>query len=195
MQFSKRNGYARIRETIQIDAIDHDLKTRLWSLLDIYLYSKYKKPFIFNQSSHNVLDQLIQTYWFSFFKKATDEIPTENNHKISVLKRIFLTELPWFKIYDFIEFNIHHYPFLDFKESFISEINKVLIDEKSAYQVINEQIIEITSEQEIQSIEEAFKNTNQYSGIQQHLNQALKLMSDRQNPNYSKSMHDSISAL
>ena len=195
MQFSKRNGYTRIRETIQIDAIDHDLKTRLWSLLDIYLYSKYKKPFIFNQSSHNVLDQLIQTYWFSFFKKATDEIPTENNHKISVLKRIFLTELPWFKIYDFIEFNIHHYPFLDFKESFISEINKVLIDEKSAYQVINEQIIEITSEQEIQSIEEAFKNTNQYSGIQQHLNQALKLMSDRQNPNYSKSMHDSISAV
>ena len=91
MQFSKRNGYTKIRETIQIDAIDHDLKTRLWSLLDIYLYSKYKKPFIFNQSSHNVLDQLIQTYWFSFFKKATDEIPTENNHKISVLKRIFLT--------------------------------------------------------------------------------------------------------
>ena len=195
MPFSKRNGYTKIRETIQIEAIDHDLKTRLWSLLDISLYSKYKKPFIFNQSTHNILDQLIQTYWFSFFKKATDEIPSENTDKISVLKRIFLTELPWFKIYDFIEFNIHHYPFLDSKESFISEINKVLIEENSAYRIITEKVTEITSEQEIQSIEDALENTNPYLGVQQHLNQAIQLMSNRTNPNYSKSMHDSISAV
>lgn len=195
MQFSERNGYSKIRETIQIDSIDHNLKTRLWSLLDIFLYSKYKKPFLLNQTSHNVLDKLIQTYWFSFFKKATDEIPSENTDKISVLKRIFLTELSWFKIYDFIEFNIRHYPFLDSKDTFISEINKVLIEENSAYQVIHEKITEITSEQEIQSIEDALENTNQYSGIQQHLNQALKLMSDRQKPDYRNSIKESISAV
>jgi hypothetical protein len=195
MQFSERNGYSKIRETIQIDSIDHNLKTRLWSLLDIFLYSKYKKPFLLNQTSHNVLDKLIQTYWFSFFKKATDEIPSGNTDKISVLKRIFLTELSWFKIYDFIEFNIRHYPFLDSKDTFISEINKVLIEENSAYQVIHEKITEITSEQEIQSIEDALENTNQYSGIQQHLNQALKLMSDRQKPDYRNSIKESISAV
>lgn len=195
MQFSERNGYSKIRETIQIDSIDHNLKTRLWSLLDIFLYSKYKKPFLLNQTSHNVLDKLIQTYWFSFFKKATDEIPSENTDKISVLKRIFLTELSWFKIYDFIEFNIRHYPFLDSKDTFISEINKVLIEENSAYQVIHEKITEITSEQEIQSIEDALENTNQYSGVQQHLNQALKLMSDRQHPDYRNSIKESISGV
>lgn len=195
MHFSERNGYKPVREIIQKESIDDDLKTRLWSLLDISLYSKYTKPFIFNQNDHNVLDKLIQNYWFSFFKKATDEIPSENNHKVKALKRIFLTELSWFRIYDFIELNIQHYPFLTSKEEFISEINKVLVEENSAYQIINNQIIEISSEQEIQSIEDALQNTNPYSGVQQHLNQSLKMMSDRQNPDYRNSIKESISAV
>ncbi|MDY6460499.1 hypothetical protein [Acinetobacter faecalis] len=39
------------------------------------------------------------------------------------------------------------------------------------------------------------QNSNPYSGIQQHLKQALQLISDRQNPNYAKSMQESISAV
>ncbi|KAB0477571.1 hypothetical protein, partial [Pseudomonas vancouverensis] len=34
-----------------------------------------------------------------------------------------------------------------------------------------------------------------YSGVQLHLNQALKLMSDRQNPDYRNSIKESISAV
>ena len=59
MHFSERNGYKPVREIIQKESIDDDLKTRLWSLLDISSYSKYTKPFIFNQNDHNVLDKLI----------------------------------------------------------------------------------------------------------------------------------------
>ena len=164
-------------------------------MLDISLYSKYTKPFIFNQNDHNVLDKLIQNYWFSFLKKATDDIPTEKEQKIKVLKQIFLKELTWFRVYDFIEFNIQHYPFLTSKEEFISKINEVLIDENSAYQIIDHYVTPITSEQEIQSIEEALESTSPYSGVQQHLNQALKLMSDRQNPDYRNSIKESVSAL
>ena len=40
MRFSERNGYKFVRETIQKESMDDDLKTRLWSLLDIFLYSK-----------------------------------------------------------------------------------------------------------------------------------------------------------
>ncbi len=67
--------------------------------------------------------------------------------------------------------------------------------ENYAYRIINNEITAITSEQEIQSIEDALENTNQYSGVQQHLNQALKLMSDRQNPDYRNSIKESISAV
>lgn len=188
-------GYKPVREIFQKESMDDDLKTRLWSLLDISLYSKYTKPFIFNQNDHNTLDKLIQNYWFSFLKKATDDIPTEKEQKIKVLKQIFLKELTWFRVYDFIEFNIQHYPFLTSKEEFISKINEVLIDENSAYQIIDHYVTPITSEQEIQSIEEALESTSPYSGVQQHLNQALKLMSDRQNPDYRNSIKESVSAL
>ena len=81
------------------------------------------------------------------------------------------------------------------KLTFITFINNALERENSAYRIINNEIIEITSEQEIQSIEDALENTNQYSGIQQHLKQALKLMSDRQNPDYRNSIKESISAV
>ena len=44
--------------------------------------------------------------------------------------------------------------------------------ENSVYRIINNEVTPITSEQEIQSIEDALENANQYSGVQQHLNQA-----------------------
>ena len=74
-------------------------------------------------------------------------------------------------------------------------MNDCLEIENSAYRVINYQITPITSEQEIQSIEDALENTHPYTGIQQHLNQALKLMSDRQKPDYRNSIKESISAV
>ena len=81
------------------------------------------------------------------------------------------------------------------KEDFIILLNDCLEIENSAYRVINYQITPITSEQEIQSIEDALENTHPYTGIQQHLNQALKLMSDRQKPDYRNSIKESISAV
>lgn len=84
---------------------------------------------------------------------------------------------------------------IKYKTDFIYLVNNTLESEKSAYRIIDEKIIEITSDQEIQSIEDALANTNPYSGVQQHLNQALNLMSDRKNPDYRNSMKESISAV
>lgn len=74
-------------------------------------------------------------------------------------------------------------------------LNDSLTEGNSAYRIISEKIIEITSEQEIQSIEEALETTNPYLGVHQHLKQALQLMSDRQNPDYRNSIKESISAV
>ena len=147
---------------------------------------------------NKLLILLISLFTFGFTSAAgimKKEGLTEKEQKIKVLKQIFLKELTWFRVYDFIEFNIQHYPFLTSKEEFISKINEVLIDENSAYQIIDHYVTPITSEQEIQSIEEALESTNPYSGVQQHLNQALKLMSDSQNPDYRNSIKESVSAL
>lgn len=199
MRFSERNGYITIKYAIQREFIDDELKKRLWSLLDIHLYSNYRKPHILNREIHSFLDQLIQNYWYKFFKESTDEIPIDNLNKINTLKDIFQKQLSWFRIYDFIEFTLieisKNLPESNIFHQIKEELNTVLEDEKSAYRLIDLEVVEITSEQEIQSIEEAIENTTQYFGIQEHLNQALKLMSDRQKPDYRNSIKESISAV
>ena len=199
MGFSERYGYSKVKSTIQREFIDHELKTRLWSLLDIHLYSNYRKPFLFNRDTHNFLDQLIQNYWYKFLKESTDNIPINSLEKIKELKGIFFNKLSWFKIYDFMEFTIVELhkvnPEADILHKLKNELNNLLEEEKSAYRLINLKIIEISADLEIQSIEEALENTNQYSGVQQHLKQALTLMSDRKNPDYRNSIKESISAV
>ena len=198
MRFSERYGYKPVREIIQKGSMDDNLRNGIWSLFTIYLwnqvdYSSYQSHGNINTSN---LKTLIIAYWLNFFKQPIDTIPIQFEKVLYKVRSSFFN-CEWHEVYSFIEETLENYPreFKKNKEFFTKELNKCLEKENSAYRIINNEITPITSEQEIQSIEDALKNTNQYSGVQQHLNQALKLMSDRTNPNYSKSMHDSISAV
>jgi hypothetical protein len=198
MQFSKRYGYKSVREIIQKESINDDLHNRLWNLINFYIFNKYKKNIELqrnNPIAESNLNIFFTNLYHNYLKTRIDEIPHELQIGLEEISSLFFDHYNWYEIYDFIEFCIHYYPFPELKESFTKDINNVLEEENSAYRVINQQITEITSEQEIQSIEDALENTNQYSGIQQHLNQALKLMSDRQKPDYRNSIKESISAV
>lgn len=198
MRFSERYGYKPIREIIQKESMDDNLRNGIWSLFTIYLwnqvdYSSYQSHGNINTSN---LKTLIIAYWLNFFKQPIDTIPIQFEKVLYKVRSSFFN-CEWHEVYSFIEETLENYPreFKKNKEFFTKELNKCLEKENSAYRIINNEITPITSEQEIQSIEDALKNTNQYSGVQQHLNQALKLMSDRQNPDYRNSIKESISAV
>ena len=198
MRFSERYGYKPIREIIQKESMDDNLRNGIWSLFTIYLwnqvdYSSYQSHG--NISTSN-LKTLIIAYWLNFFKQPIDTIPIQFEKVLYKVRSSFFN-CKWHEVYSFIEETLENYPreLKKNKEFFIKELNNSLEKENSVYRIINNEITPITSEQEIQSIEEALKNTNQYSGVQQHLNQALKLMSDRQNPDYRNSIKESISAV
>ena len=198
MRFSERYGYKPVREIIQKGSMDDNLRNGIWSLFTIYLwnqvdYSSYQSHGNINTSN---LKTLIIAYWLNFFKQLIDTIPIQFE---KVLYKVIISffNCEWHEVYSFIEETLENYPreFKKNKEFFTKALNNCLEKENSAYRIINNEITPITSEQEIQSIEDALKNTNQYSGVQQHLNQALKLMSDRQNPDYRNSIKESISAV
>lgn len=198
MRFSERYGYKPVREIIQKESMDDNLRNGIWSLFTIYLwnqvdYSSYQSHGNINTSN---LKTLITAYWLNFFKQPIDTIPIQFETVLYKVRSSFFN-CEWHEIYSFIEETLENYPreFKKNKEFFTKELNNCLEKENSAYRIINNEITPITSEQEIQSIEDALKNTNQYSGVQQHLNQALKLMSDRQNPDYRNSIKESISAV
>ena len=198
MRFSERYGYKPVREIIQKGSMDDNLRNGIWSLFTIYLwnqvdYSSYQSHGNINTSN---LKTLIIAYWLNFFKQPIDTIPIQFEKVLYKVRSSFFN-CEWYEVYSFIEETLENYPreLKKNKEFFTKELNNCLEKENSAYRIINNEITPITSEQEIQSIEDALKNTNQYSGVQQHLNQALKLMSDRQNPDYRNSIKESISAV
>ncbi|ATO18961.1 hypothetical protein BS636_04450 [Acinetobacter sp. LoGeW2-3] len=196
MRFSERYGYKPVRDIIQKESIDDALKNGLWNAIDLSIFSQY---YIFNNRHAPIngsnLEEFFKTLFHYFFKVRIDQIPYNLQQTINFIDDLYFKKYKWYEIYNFIEACIEYFPFDEGKEDFINLLNNCLRIENSAYRVINDQITPVTSEQEIQSIEEALEDTSPYSGVQKHLNQALKLMSNRQNPYYRNSIKESISAV
>lgn len=197
MRFSERYGYKPVREVIQKESMDDSLKNALWNALNVSIFNNYC---IFNRRNSPINGSNLETFFISlfhgFFKSRIDQIPYSLEETIKYIDYLFFEKYKWYEIYDLIEACLDYFPFeTNDKEAFADLLNSYLEAEKSAYKIINYKVIEITSEQEIQSIEEALKHTNEFSGVQEHLQQALKLMADRQNPDYRNSIKESVSAL
>ncbi|WP_254433851.1 AbiJ-NTD4 domain-containing protein [Acinetobacter sp. Marseille-Q1618] len=177
--------------------MDDALKNGLWNAISECIFQKYSPPYIArtNLISESNLESFFKLLFHSCFKKRIDQIPYLIEATIGEIDTLFFKKYRWYEIYDFIEACIQYFPFDENKEDFILLLNDCLEVENSAYRIVDNQITEITSEQEIESIEQALENTSPYSGVQQHLNQALKLISDRQNPDYRNSIKESISAV
>ena len=73
--------------------------------------------------------------------------------------------------------------------------NISLKEELSAYRFVDGKITPITSEEEIQSIEEAISNSNQFKPVRIHLQTAIDLFANKINPDYRNSIKESISAV
>lgn len=79
-------------------------------------------------------------------------------------------------------------------EFFSDAFNKILEKENSAYRIIDGLVQEITNQDEISEIETAI-NDNPIQHSKDHLKQALKMMSDRENPDFRNSIKESVSAV
>lgn len=98
-------------------------------------------------------------------------------------------------MYDFLEFVAQNkFYFMD-SEEFQKACNQVLENEKSAYRFLKTEIVEITGEQELKTIEAAVDKSVRFGGVQTHLITALKHLSDRQNPDFRNSIKESVSAV
>ncbi len=69
--------------------------------------------------------------------------------------------------------------------------------EISAYRFVNGYIAKITSDQEINEVEDAVKISSSmgFEGVNKHLNKALDMLSSRKSPDYRNSIKESISAV
>lgn len=78
-------------------------------------------------------------------------------------------------------------------ENFIEDVNREFKRLNFGYRIINGQIVEITSEEEITTIEKALESNQ--SNIRTHLSKALELYARKPTGDYRNSIKESISAV
>jgi hypothetical protein len=197
MRFSQKIGKTPIREIIQIEHIDSKLENRIWNNILNDFFQQISAYSISGRESQ--LGKVCKIIWTDFFNNRIDEIPKMSRGNVDIqgtlnqLKSWFFKS-EWYEKYDLIEFLSQ----IDKREAGtgISNIlNISLKNEMSGYRIINDSIVQITSEEEILEIEEAISFSDKYKSVNTHLNSALNYLSNRESPDYRNSIKESISAI
>ncbi|PSD50782.1 hypothetical protein C7E25_02340 [Stenotrophomonas maltophilia] len=198
LKFSQRQGLAPAAKLAQRESVDDDLRSSLWSLLCILYWDTYNAPSrgMYGRSDYvkgSNLYSLMTALWLHFFKAPVDAMD-EYWRECRAGLRSYFFRAEWYEIYDFIEFVASHGPPKQ-RGEFVELANNYLERENSAYRFVGGQIVEITSAEEIEAVEEALSLDEEYRGARTHLRTALTLLSDRDHPDFRNSIKESISAV
>lgn len=117
----------------------------------------------------------------------------------------------WYEVYDLIEAIAKRiaeddrvsascqfggdYPYLSDYPDFRKAINEVLKREGSAYQLVGESVVAISSEVELSEISAALEASDKYSGAKAHLRKALDHLSKKPNGDFENSIKESVFAV
>ncbi|MCQ2996043.1 hypothetical protein NLO95_18235 [Pseudomonas syringae] len=200
--FSQRMGLRPASKSIQIEDMDRDLRTGLWNAA----YTHYWNQFVPYYSGSDLIENTNMEEFASniqsrFLKLRLDELPIDFTSFVESLGSIY-QKGEWHRVYSFIEFVIKFAPnynsaYEEFTSTqlFIKECNDVLQAESSAYRIVNGLVTRITDPQEIAEIDTAISAASGYAGVKTHLQTALAMLTDRQNPDFRNSIKESISAV
>lgn len=199
MLFSQRYGLKPIKTIIQIDSMDDNLRNGLWNCLVLFCLDPLGEHTnrVYGHRG-GVLkgrgEQFIIRMWHEFFKKPVDLIP-KGYLGVQEYIRNYYFRATWNEVYDLLEWIAKNYPFESDRVRLVTDCNETLEKEVSGYRFVSNQIVPITSEEEISAVEEALKIPDPFKGPRTQIKSALKKLSNRKSPDYAGSIKDSISAV
>ncbi len=195
MRFSERNGHVAAK-AFQIEELDGDLRNSLWNVLSAFYFDEPD----YTNTETSTYKYYHLNMWMHYFKYPLDEIPFELYKYKRTIKTVF-QKWEWFKVLDYLEATVDYFnreanadDESERVRQFTKTCNSIFEREKSGYRFVDFEIAPITSENEIESIEEAIACSIS-SEVSEHFSQALALMNDRDNPDYRNSIKESISAV
>ncbi len=197
-RFSQRYGYLPLEKAFQRESADESLRTKLWNVLKVAIWDNYNPHEYRLQETTSKIDEMLRRLWFNFFNHDLDSLPNflpqyhgDNKTAYLFLKKFFFS-CDWFELYDFIE-HISRDPSDLLGDEARGWINNVLEEQNAAYRFVGEEIVEITDKQEIGAIEKGLEYPEK--AVRTHLETALRMLSDKQSPDYRNSVKESISAV
>lgn len=193
--FSQRMGFRPLRPEIQLDDMGGDLHISIWNVLNLGFLRGYSPQlgsvYRFVKGSNRYYFAL--KYYTEFQKTLVDYIPAEWSDFVAQFRKDYF-KLIWHEVYSLIEFVIANAE-TALTDSLTTSFNVVLEREGSGYRVVDGKVCPITSPEEMAAVEEALEKGSAYSGIGEHLSTSIRMLSDKQNPDYRNSIKESISAV
>lgn len=205
MTFSQRMGFIKVRDAIQVDSLDGDTRVALWNVIAPYL----------DATQRAISVTTIREIWTEVFHQPIDSIPNPHTHsyvslsndelRYRYIKDSFLGG-EWNRCLDLLEFlandenrnrwdsqGLGMFDGDDVIAPKPSEYNSVLEKYMVGYRFVNGSLSRITSEDEADSVARAIDSSA--TSVKEQLNKALLDLSNREHPNYAKSVQCSISAV
>lgn len=159
MKFSNRYGYLKPSEVIIREQITLEIQNAICTCFDAL--SKL-------DSSDYGYAKLEWHLWCNFLNKRMNDFGFLRSHRIVATDFIENKDNPWYRKLDIIEATIEYldseYTYGDYAEKFSSALNTQFERLNFGYRILDGLITEITSEQEIKTIETALnENKNNVS--------------------------------
>lgn len=191
--FSRRQGYKDIDVNIQYKSMNIDLRTEIWNSIYITFLSGYAETEWISDDDN--LGILLQTIWRLYLKQPLSEYSGTWLIWKDILYN-YTYDREWHEVYDLVEYMFDNWPDeYQVDNRFTKIFNRALKRENSGYRIINRLITPITNEVEIASIKEALSMPTKLKPVTIQLEDSIKKLSERNNPDYRGSIKESISAV
>ncbi|MGY1640051.1 AbiJ-NTD4 domain-containing protein [Geodermatophilus sp. SYSU D00703] len=190
MRFSERHGYTKVRTALQHESLDEALRLDLWNYI-LGLYEGLTKKVEWPQHA-----PFLTRLWADFLRRPLDEITYKE--RIQEYVKAVVLRGEWFQVYDFIEFladEVEDYAGEGAHGSCVRHFNALLEKHLAAYRFVDGRIVPIDSTVDLAAVEDALSDSEGLAGVRHHLQRALELLADREAPDYSNSIKESISAV
>lgn len=195
--FSERYGYTKPSEVLIREKITTEIENVICSCYDV-LYDALRKNYTYSEEIYNDMELYLWTHFLN--NRRNDFYGNYGGHMVVATSVIKSNDYEWFVKINMLEMSVQWLHEIGEKKqwiigivkNFVAQLNHEFARLSFAYRIVGKEVVEITSQNEIAEIEEALLQT---SNIKSHLSEALKLLSNRPNPDYRNSIKESISAV
>ena len=192
LHFSERNGYVSPSKVLIRETITTEIENCICNC-----YSTLREDIEACYLSYQDLEKLL---WTKFMNQRASEFQTSWNWYGSVISPYLLSQaVKWYKKLDLIEETIeflrsdycYSQPLKEFVQNLNSEFERLTY----GYRIVNNQVTTILDEVQISAIQKPLESPTVHENIRRHLNNALRLYSQRPQADYQNSIKESISAV
>jgi len=196
--FSERYNYTKASDVIIREKITPEIQNAICSCYD-------RLPDYFRNSGNYLYEtpyrKMEQYLWTYFLNQRESNFGSGSSYHIVATAFLEDENNPWYRKLDLVEFTVKYLYSLDTKRdrrmyvshSFVKQLNYEFQRLNFAYRVVNTEIVEITSKEEIAAVETSMHDSPE--NIRIHLNKALELYAQRPMGDYRNSIKESISAV